>query len=124
MSTPAATVQTAALAALAGVGTFARTTRERATLVANGAAMPLILLYPHKEKTSYTTKEHITSTMEVYFCDLVPGPGDSDPAYFATSDRLFTLKNKLLAALYDMPLTAVAWSKSLVPHCRSPGFTI
>ena len=107
MTSPAAYIQAAALAALNGTGTFAHESNAQATLTLNAAALPAIIYGTATVGQPRPDSRAESTTATVYFADATPGPGDDAAATYATQERMQGLKRRFLAALDAYPLAQV-----------------
>lgn len=102
--TPAATIEAAATATLAGVGTFIHEPNAQATLTANYADLPVIVYGTATTNQPRPDSRTEAAAVTVYFADATPGNGDDAAATQATQDRMQALKRRFLAALDAGPL--------------------
>lgn len=96
-------VQSAALAALAGTGSFIHDSPELATLKLNSAQLPAIIYGEPVLKQSDSQARGITATVTIFFASTTPGLGDDYDASLQTIATMQLLCNQFLAIL-DGPM--------------------
>jgi len=97
----------AATAALSGTGTFAQETREQATLTANNAQLPLIVLGNYPTSLKATNDRLTRAEVSMFFGDSKEGQGDNPEAENSTVANMELLKRRFLAALDANPTVEI-----------------
>ena len=110
-------IEAAAVAALAGTGTFVHDSPELATLVLNSAMLPAIIYGESVLEMANTQSRGITATVTIYFGAAVPGAGDDYALDSKTVAAMQLLCNRFIAILDDpMALTKVESQKYVPFH--------
>lgn len=108
MTSPAAYLQAAAAAALAGAGTFLHYRPEQATLELNSAPLPAIVYSDLTVSQATSTSRTESAPVRLYFATSRPGHGDDPEAGNAAVADMRALAARFMGALDSSHLTDIA----------------
>jgi hypothetical protein len=111
-SSPTQYLQAAALAALAGVGSFFHERPEQAGLDLNTAVLPAIIFRDYTVSQSTPTANTETAPVLLYFATSRPGQGDDPAAGNAAVAAMQALAARFMAALDSSDFTQIVGLKA------------
>ena len=100
-------IEAAAVAALAGTGTFVHDSPELATLVLNSAMLPAIIYGEPTLAQADASSRVETSTVTLYFATSKPGAGDSAALHYGAVAQMDALKHRFFSLLDSSPYVRI-----------------